>query len=600
LASSAPSGLEFRILGPVEVASNGERLALGGEKQRALLALLLLHENEVVSRDRIIDELWGERPPATVAAALNVYVSKLRKILGDAAAKEILVTQEPGYVLRVETGQLDSDRFASLSAEGKCALEGGSHDVAIAKLREALSLFRGRALDDLAHEDFARMAGARLEDARLATLMNRIEADLGQGDATGLVTELESLVLKHPLQERVWGQLMLALYRTGRQAEALETYQRARRTLDELGIEPSQDLKQLHSRMLRQDAALRTSRPVPTAEPSAMRPGLRRRPSRQVLVAAGIAVAVAATAAMLLTRDGKTRFAVPPPAADSVRVIDIATNQTVSSVPLGGAPGGLAIGDDAVWAANIGDGTLMRIDPATMKVVRVIGVPGISDVAAADGYLWATAKYNTVIRIPPDAPDLSKTIPIRRLPEGGDPAEQGRQIAVGRGSVWTLDGPAGIARIDPQSAQVSSRISLPGSAPDEIGFGEGFIWVADSTNRQLIQVNPVTERIVRKISLGSAPGSLAVGFGAVWVIDYSANVVWRVNPLLGRVERSIPIGKWPGTVAVSAGAVWALSSYDSIVTKIDPITNSVVRTIPVGYVPTKAVAYRNKLWITTR
>lgn len=601
LAQAAPDGLEFRILGPVEVASNGERLGLGGEKQRALLALLLLHGNEVVSRDRIIDALWGERPPATVAAALNVYVSKLRKILGDAGAREILVTQEPGYVLRVETGQLDSDRFTQLSAEGKRALESGEHDVAAAKLSEALSLFRGRALDDLHDEDFARVAGARLEDARFETLINRIQAELGRGEASELVAELESLVQENPLQERLWGELMLALYRSGRQADALAAYQRAREQLDELGIDPGPELKRLQSQILRHDPALRLAPAPPRTEPRAEpKRGRHRwwRRRRSLAVAGAALLATAVGVGVAVTNNGEGTSVAPAP--NSIRVFDLKTNRALATVPLGGSPGGLAFGEGAIWAANEDDSTVLRIDPTSMKVTQTIGVPDVTDVAAGAGALWAVARDGTeILRIPVDAPDLSTATPISRLAALADPAEVPHLLAIGGGSIWTLDGPDGIARLAP-TGRMTMRVALPGSAPDEIAFGAGFLWIVDSTNRRLLRVDARTSKVLQTPAFGRAPISGAVGFDAVWDVDYYRDLVWRINPILGEVERSIPVGHRPISVAVGAGAVWVAGSYDSTITKIDPATNQVLGTIHVGYLPTRIVVSRDKLWVMTR
>ncbi len=247
--------MEFRILGPLEV-SDGERLLrLTGAKQGALLALLLLHANEVVSSDRLIDELWGELPE-TGANALQARVSKLRKSLAPVAG-EILLTRAPGYLLEVGPGELDVERFERLAGEGRRALAQGDAAGAATTLREALALWRGPTLADFAYEPFAQGEIARLEEARLACHEERLEADLALGRHGELVGELESLVTAHPLRERLRGQLMLALYRSGRQAEALAAYQETRRILvEELGIEPSPPLRELHAAILNQDAAL--------------------------------------------------------------------------------------------------------------------------------------------------------------------------------------------------------------------------------------------------------------------------------------------------------------------------------------------------------
>jgi DNA-binding SARP family transcriptional activator len=256
------SELQFRILGPLEVAADGGRIELGGSKQRALLADLALHPNEVLSRDRLIDDLWGERPPETASSALHVYVSRLRKLLPDVA----LETRPPGYVLAVDPERIDVHRFERLLADGRAALQQGDAAAAAALLRDALSLWRGMPLADVAYEPFADREIHRLQELRLAALEERIEADLALGRTADLVGELERLIAEHPLRERLRRQLMLALYRSGRQAEALDAYQHARRALvAELGIEPTRAVQELERAILRQDPALEP--PVPPALP---------------------------------------------------------------------------------------------------------------------------------------------------------------------------------------------------------------------------------------------------------------------------------------------------------------------------------------------
>jgi DNA-binding SARP family transcriptional activator len=250
--------LEFRILGPVEVADETGLVSIGGQK-RALLGLLLLHAGEAVSTDRIVDELWGEQPPKTATTSLQNFVSQLRRLLGPDA----LVTKPPGYLLRVEPDQLDAARFERLLTEARRA----EPDERAGKLREALALWRGPPLADLAFAAFAQGEIRRLEELRLDALEERIDADLELGQAGELVGELEALVGQHPLRERLRGQLMLALYRSGRQAEALQAYLDARRVLvDELGIEPSPALQQLYRSILRQETALEVAPPPALVE----------------------------------------------------------------------------------------------------------------------------------------------------------------------------------------------------------------------------------------------------------------------------------------------------------------------------------------------
>jgi DNA-binding SARP family transcriptional activator len=246
--------LEFRILGPFEARQDGEVVRIGGPKQRALLAILVLNANQPVSVDRLIEELWGGTPPGSAAHSIEVYVSQLRKALGNSG---VIVTQRPGYRLEVDPDHIDLHRFESLVAEGRDALGAGDPETGAARLREALGLWRGGPLGDFAFETFAQSAIGRLEELRLAALEDRIDADLALGRHTQVIGELEGLVSEHTLRERPRGQLMLALYRAGRQAEALEAYAATRAVLvEELGIEPSPALQRLERAILNQDASL--------------------------------------------------------------------------------------------------------------------------------------------------------------------------------------------------------------------------------------------------------------------------------------------------------------------------------------------------------
>ena len=253
--------LHFRLLGPLEVWREGQPLRLGGERQRALLVLLLLHANEVVPSERLIEELFGGDASETGANALQVGISRLRRLLGESRSSNsdggVLLTRPRGYLLRAEPEQLDVALFERLLGEGRQALAAGDAVSAAAMLREALALWRGPALADLALLEFAQPEIRRLEQLRLSALMERIDADLALGHADEVIPELEALVEANPLQERLRGQLMLALYRSGRQADALEVYRETRELLrEELGLEPSKALQELERSMLRQEAAL--------------------------------------------------------------------------------------------------------------------------------------------------------------------------------------------------------------------------------------------------------------------------------------------------------------------------------------------------------
>ena len=252
--------MEYRVLGPLEVWNGGSEVSVGGRKPRALLAVLLLHANEVVPADRLIDELWGDDSPESAHAALRVNVSRLRRAL----PPDVLTTRAPGYVVRVDPDELDLHRFERLVHDGRSLLGRGLAADASIRLRDALSLWRGPALADFAYEEFTRAAVGRLEEIKLAAIELRVEADLALGRHDELGGELDELVREHPLRERLRRQLMTALYRSGRQAEALDAYRAARGVLvDELGIEPSPALQELQRAILRQDVALEVAAAAP-------------------------------------------------------------------------------------------------------------------------------------------------------------------------------------------------------------------------------------------------------------------------------------------------------------------------------------------------
>lgn len=277
--------MEFLILGPLEVLDGGRAVPLPAGKPITLLRALLLSPNRVVSADELIDELWGDDPPDTATKALQGHVSQLRKALG----ADRLVTKPPGYSLRVENGELDLERFEQLVRDGRERLAAGDAKAASRELESALALWHGPA--------------PGLEERRLSALEDRIDSDLALLRHSQVVAELETLVAQHPLRERPRGQLMLALYRSGRQADALEEYRRTRETLSgELGIEPSEELQELHRAILRHEPELEARRPRPAsfAEPPVPRSKLRW----TLAAVGGIALLAGAVLALVLARGG--------------------------------------------------------------------------------------------------------------------------------------------------------------------------------------------------------------------------------------------------------------------------------------------------------
>jgi DNA-binding SARP family transcriptional activator len=304
--------MEYRILGPLEALDGDRQISIGGTRQRAVLALLLLHGNETLGRDVLVDSLWGEEAPPTAGKVLQNCVSALRKEL----PADTIRTVGGAYALTLGPEELDRDRFERLLAEGRAALTAGQNVEAAEQLRAALALWRGSPLADLAYEPFTRDEITRLEELHIAAVEDRVDAELGLGLHDELVPELEGLVARHPLRERLRGQLMLALYQAGRQAEALEVYRAGRRTfMAELGIEPGRALHELERSILAQDPSLEASRKVA----SAPRPGraaaspLIGRDRELSLLEAGLEDALAGRGRLFVVvgaaRSGKTHLA---------------------------------------------------------------------------------------------------------------------------------------------------------------------------------------------------------------------------------------------------------------------------------------------------
>jgi DNA-binding SARP family transcriptional activator len=460
--------MQFRLLGPVEVEDQGRLLPLGSAKQRALLAILLLHANEVVSRDRLIDDLWGERPPPSAPHSLDVYVSRLRKTLQANGGEQILVTRPGGYLLRLEPEQLDLARFERLAKDGQGALAGGDCVAAAERFRQALAFWRGEALGDLAYESFAKPEVERLEEQRLATLEDRIEAELALGRHAGLIGELESLARKNPLRERLHGQLMLALYRCGRQAEALEAYQVLRRHLrTELGLDPTPALQTLEQAILRHDPALEPAveapetddgRPAPGSPPASRPPARLRsfeawRPALPVVVVGGLLVAGAAAAIVLLTAG--PGHALDGVDGNAVGIIDPKSGTIKSEAVFGGTPTQIASGGGAAWLSS-NNQTVSRIDSQTGTLVESVdvgsGPSGIAYSRAARAVWVANSLDGTVSRIDQASNRLVDAPWVGNVPVA---------VAAGFGSIWVTNaGDRSVTRLDAKTV-ASLRRSPP-------------------------------------------------------------------------------------------------------------------------------------------
>jgi YVTN family beta-propeller protein len=580
--------VRYRVLGPLEVEAGGELLPLGGAKQRALLAVLLMHANEVVSRDVLIEDLWGERGASGTVHGLEVLVSRVRKSLG-AAGVQPLLTRPTGYQLRVGADELDSLCFERLLQEGRTELSSGAAEKAAETLREALSLWRGRPFQDVAYESFAQGEIERLEERRLLALEERIEADLALGRHAELVAELEALVGQQPLRERLRLQLMLALYRSGRQAEALNVYQDARRDLvAELGIEPGQAMRQLEQAILRQDPelAIAPGRTRAATLGAKGRLAERRRLLLLALAVGGLAAAIGTVVALL----SAGQAGLPGVAADSVGVIDPQSGKIVAETPVGQRPTDVAA-DGEVWVANFDSGTLSHIDARTRKVISVTNAGGTpTGLAVGDGAVWVSNGFaGRVLRVDERNGDVTATVPI-----DGHPGA----IAIDRDGVWVANTITdSVARIEPDLLQAAAiRV---GHGPNGIAVGGGSVWVANGLGRTLTQIDAATGTVVRaRIALRCAPAGVAFGAGSVWVSCTTADQVARVDPRTDQSTATIAVGGGPTQLAILDDRVWVADTFGRELSEIDPSRNAVVREIETGASPEGLASVHGELWVT--
>jgi YVTN family beta-propeller protein len=594
--------VEFRILGPLEVVEDGHSLALAAGKQRALLAILLLRANEVVSTDDLIDGLWGDSPPATAAKSIQIYVSQLRKTLGDSrtadAGSAVLLTRGHGYELRVGQDELDLHRFERLVEEGKQALASAQPADAAPKLRDALSLWHGPPLADFTYEPFAQPEIARLEEVRLNALEDRIAADLALGRHADLIGELEALVAQHPLRERLHGQLMLALYRSGRQAEALQVYQQTRRHLhDELGLEPSQSLQALEKGILNHDRAL--APPVPEAVSLLDGKKALRRPRTPIVAGAILLLAAVAAGVVELTR-GSGPGGLTSVAPNSLAQIDPKTNRVVAQVGVGTQPGQIVYGSGALWVLNNGDNTVSRVDPVTRRQVRAITLGAVpAGVAARRKAIWlATDKGIKVID--PTFNDPIRTIKIRSSPAtaGGPWVSSPVAIAFAHGSPWIINGDYGgiVLHVDAKTGAIVDRTQT-GNTPAALSSNGGDLWVTDILDNAVSRVDG-TGAVTAKVNVGRGPTGIAVGRRSVWVTDSADDDVKRVDPTNASVITTIPVGRGPTAIVIGSHAIWVANRYDGTISRIDPDSNKVTGTITIGNSPVGLAFARGSLWVT--
>ena len=569
--------MEFRILGPLEVADDGRAVAIRRGKEQALLAYLLLHANEVVPSGRLIDVLWDGRPPPTASKILHNAVSHLRRDLGDGR----LLTRDPGYVLRVERGELDALEFERLAKEGRS--------------EEALALWRGLPLVDLQNEAFADDARRRYEELRLGAIEDRIDDDLAAGRHAEVIPELEQLIQEHPLRERLRGQLMLALYGAGRQADALEAYRAARRTLsDELGLEPGRELQELERKILKQE--LKVAQPRARRGPARPASGGRRWWPIAAVIAALI-IAGAVVAALTATgSNGKPIVATP----NSLAVVDSDSNRVVADIPIGGTPRGVTVGARYVWAANAGEGTVSRIDPETLTT-RTIGLgASATDLIEKDGIVWVvTGSDDTLVAIDARTGGILDSSPLSR----GDLTASAYTIAGAPDGIWVGSG-NDLFKVDPSTRRPVFKWHYSGGVND-IALSGSSLWLV-SSDETVARLSATAPRETAQTGIGVIPTALAIANGSVWVAasaPYSSqSALWRLDGVTARVSQVITFGSaglppLSEEVAAGEGSLW-VATYDGDLYRVDARDGSKQARIHIGGHLSGVAVGKGRVWVT--
>jgi ABC-type transport system substrate-binding protein/DNA-binding SARP family transcriptional activator/streptogramin lyase len=575
----------FRILGPLEVESS-ERVVALGRRERALLGVLLLNAGEAVSVERLIDGVWGEVPPASAKHMVHEYVSRLRTAVGDASR---IQTRVPGYLVTCSDEELDALLFSRLTAAARTAAAADDHADALRSYEQALALWRGDALAGVELEGDAQIDVARLDLERRVVAEERLDSALALGRHAQLIPELERRVRDEPLSERSRAQLMLALYRAGRQIDALQRYRDGRALLvDHAGVEPGPELRGLERAILTQDPALDLAPAVRTDAATASAPQAHRRWTRRggatALLLAGV------VGALIIVGHSGSAHALARIDASSAGAIDPGTNRLVDQVRVGAGPGRIAAGFGSLWVVNDFDSTVARVDPASGNVQTIQVDSDPTAIAVGGGFVWvASTGTRSVDRIDPQLNRRTQRTPVGNGPSG---------IAISPGVIWVTN------RLDDTVTEVDSkngtvrRTLNAGPSPSDIAYGLGALWIANESSSSVTRLDPATGGL-QQIPVGNGPAGVAVGYGSIWVANSLDGTVSRINPN-SHVVTSFAVGSGPSSVLASDGAIWVADSYGGRIDRIDPATNHVVHTIAVGSGPQSLASSGGRIWLSAR
>jgi DNA-binding SARP family transcriptional activator/ABC-type transport system substrate-binding protein/streptogramin lyase len=603
--------LQIGILGPFEATRDSERLSLGGRQQRAILALLVCEAGHAVSRERLVDALWGEAARPGAVTSLQTYVFHLREALEPdrrhGSPGSILVTANGGYRLEVSPSSVDAARFEHLAAKADDALAQSHPELALTLYEEALSTWRGDVLADLADYDFVAPVRARLDEMHASALESRIQAQLDLGRHAAVVAELAQLMSDHPLRERFHAQLILALYRCGRQSDALAAYRALRSTLDtELGIEPSPPLQELNQRVLAQDPALDWNPPAPSrvtpratqqhrepaltsgAGPSGQRATWVR--SRWLPILIVLVLMVGALSFAVAKRPWLGPQTAQAIGVNAVNELD-ETGSVLASVPVGTNPVALAAARGMIWVINAGDNTVSQVNPKSHTVQRELDVGHDPQSLAVTGDdLWVSNFADgTVTRI-----NLVAAKVVQSIHVGSAPAA----IAAGPAGLWVANsGDNTIQRIDTITGATHVPVDV-GDGPDGLAVDASSVWVANGRAGSVTHIDGRTgDQMSAPIRVGSGPRGIVRAGDDVWVADELSQSITRIKVATLQTH-SIDVGDGPTALGLQGGAVWVAEKYSGDLFRIDRATEKRTRFAARGAVRGLAV-FGGHVWVSS-
>jgi peptide/nickel transport system substrate-binding protein len=593
--------ISVRILGPLEVHRSGQVCALGGRQQRTVLAMLVLDEGRVVSVDRIADALWGDHLPASYVTTIQTYVFRLRGLLEPHRAKgdpaHLLISAPGGgYRLVLPPPAVDAARFEAAAERGRELLNGGDAAGAAATLSDALALWRGDVLSDLPAVGPIAAAAERLGEVRMAAVEDWATAELALGHHASVVPRLAALEAVHPMRERLAALRMIALYRSGRQADALTVFGDIRQRLDdELGVYPAEELRALYERILRQDegpvrlageapmtltgqvpavALTATPEPAPVASPAtvatggaaprATSTGQRRRRWSLAIVTA---VVIASTLASLeISRSHQT----PPRPVPALSAAAVGLNGLVGdAVAIGAVPVGLAQDSGSVWVLDHTNAAVDRVDPDSRRIVQTISDVGNDPqaISAWNGNIWVSVFGSRLVtRIDAESNKVVGQIEVGNQPAGILATETG---------VWVANsGDNTVQRIDPASGKVDPPIAV-GDGPSALALVGSTLWVANARGGTVTLLNTHTRMRERTdIRVDAGPAALAVTDTDVWVANQLARTVSRIDRTTYEVAR-IFVDDGPASLIADGDGVWVGNAYAGTLSRIDAQSNRV-------------------------